>query len=251
MKSKIYKIILIIVVLSSNIFADLEKELFQQAIDFYKNADYYSAEQKLLELNSILNQKGEISSEILYNLGNCYFRQNKLGLARYYFELSKIVSPYNKDIEYNLRYIKSILNIGTEEGIFEYLLSFIHLKHLLLLTFIFNVLFFGSLIATNFVNLNIINWLKRIGFILFVIFGILSIAKYNYLNKPKCIIVETTQIFSAPEENINTKSVTVNEGKKAIILSKKDNFYAIYLVEDKVQGWIKADKIKILTLRNI
>ncbi len=246
MNSKIYKIILTLTVLYSCVFASTEKNLFQQAIEFYKNADYYSAEKKFIELETLLRQQGKISVEVYYNLGNCYFRQNKLGWARYYYELAKYVYPYNRDINFNLNYVKKILKIDNEENIIEYLLDFIHIKHLLLLTFIFNMLFFSSLILSNFLNTNITRWVKRVVGLFFIILVIFSVIKYSYYKQQKCIVVETTQILSAPEEELNVKSVVINEGKKAIILSKKDNYYAIYLLEDKVQGWIREDKVRIV-----
>jgi len=40
----------------------------------------------------------------------------------------------------------------------------------------------------------------------------------------------------------------VNEGKKVIVLSEKENFYAVYLPADNLKGWIKKDYVKLIKI---
>jgi hypothetical protein len=87
---------------------------------------------------------------------------------------------------------------------------------------------------------------KRISFVFLVCFLIVSIIKLNIELKKTGIVLESTSLLSAPEENPFTKSVAINEAKKVVILSEKGDYYAVYLLQDKIQGWIKKDKIGLL-----
>jgi len=222
--------------------------LLNEGIELYKNGKFSEARDKFLSLHNELLEKKLVSSEVLYNIGNCYFRENKLGLARYYYELAKLVNFHDKDINYNIKFIKKITGNEAEESFIEQILNFISFKETLILLFIFNILFFGSLIFENFVEINILKWIKRISILFLLIFLVLSIYKYNYENQIKGIVLEQTDLLSAPEESSLNKSVSINEAKKVIILSEKDNFYAVHILQDKIQGWIRKHKVGILKL---
>ena len=221
--------------------------LLNEGFELYKNGKFSEARDKFLSLHNELLEKKLVSSEVLYNIGNCYFRENKLGLARYYYELAKLANFHDKDINYNIKFIKKITGNEAEESFIEQILNFISFKETLILLFIFNILFFGSLIFENFVKMNILK-IKRISILFLLIFLVLSIIKYNYENQIKGIVLEQTDLLSAPEESSLNKSVSINEAKKVIILSEKDNFYAVHILQDKIQGWIKKHKVGILKL---
>jgi hypothetical protein len=229
----------------------LSSNLLNEGIELYKSGKFSEARDKFLSLHNELLEKKLVSSEVLYNIGNCYFRENKLGLARYYYELAKLANFHDSDINYNIKFIKKITKNDAEESFIEQILNFISFKETLILLFIFNILFFCSLIFENFVNfveINILKWIKRISILFLLIFLVLSIIKYNYENQIKGIVLEQTDLLSAPEESSLNKSVSINEAKKVIILSEKDNFYAVHILQDKIQGWIKKHKVGILKL---
>lgn len=255
MKYKKYRIknaIFLIFIFGSLLFSYIDDisldNLFKEAVEYYKKGDFISSEKQFLQILEILKNKQQTSFEILYNLGNCYYRQNKLGLARYYYELAKQVDYHNPDINYNLKFVKKITNNNLEENFFDSLINFMSFKELLVLLMLFNFIFFGCLIIENFVIFNSFYWIKRISLLFFIIFLILGILRYNKEIQNIGIIVETTNLLSAPEESELVKSVGLNEAKKVVILSEKDEYYAVYLLQDKVQGWIKKDKVKKLKI---
>ena len=76
---------------------------FEKANQAYTNEQYDSAAfyyEKIVE-------SGTSNSAVFYNLGNTCFRQNKIGLARYYFEKAAKLDPQDPDIVSNIRYIKA------------------------------------------------------------------------------------------------------------------------------------------------
>ena len=67
-------------------------KVFQDANLFYSKGNYSKA---LLSYESLIDQKVQ-SSEMYYNLGNTYFKSNKIGHAILYYEKAKLLAPNNK-----------------------------------------------------------------------------------------------------------------------------------------------------------
>jgi len=241
---KSIKFLIVLLLVRNFVFS--EQQLFQQGIEFYNKADFISAREKFLELNNFLSKHNKISAEVLYNIGCCYFKENRLGYARYYFELAKKSNYHDKDINYNLQYVKKLTNNLSEEGFLTQIVNLLSLKEIFIIMFLFNLMFFVSLITKIFIDLSFIRWIKRISFVLFICFLTLGILKLNVELKMTGIVLEPINLLSAPEENPFTKSVAITEAKKVVILSERGNYYAVYLLQDKVQGWIRKDKIGVL-----
>ena len=68
-----------------------EQNDFSQAIDLWKQ-----------EL-----EKGLYNDQILYNLGNAYYREGKIGYAIFYYESALKLNPTDQDIAYNLKLAKT------------------------------------------------------------------------------------------------------------------------------------------------
>jgi hypothetical protein len=241
---KSIKILICLLCIKNFVFS--QPVLFQQGIEFYNKTNFVSAREKFLELNEILAKENKVSSEVLYNIGCCYFRENKLGYARYYFELAKKVCYHDKDINYNLQFVKKITNNNSEENFLTQIVNVLSLKEVLVILLLFNFMFFGSLTVEVFIKPSFLRWVKRISFVFLVCFLIVSIIKLNTELKKTGIVLESTSLLSAPEENPFTKSVALNEAKKVVILSEKGDYYAVYLLQDKIQGWVRKDKIGLL-----
>lgn len=72
--------------------------LWDRANNHYVNADYKKA---IVLYDSILTE-GYASSKLYYNLGNAHFKNNNIGKAVLNYNKALRLSPYDKDIEYNL-----------------------------------------------------------------------------------------------------------------------------------------------------
>lgn len=251
MKQKKCKIIQILLILIFNYaFSNTKTTLFQEAINKYKNGDFINSLNDFLFIHNELIKNKTISAEVLYNIGNCYFKLNKLGFARYYYEVAKNIDYYNKNIKYNINLVKKLTGNRLEENLIEQFTDLLSLKDWLILFFVFNLLFFSSIIVSKFYISKLINWLKRISVFLFIITFILTAMKYQNDTKTTGIIIESTNLSSSPSESLQSKTIQINEAKKVIILAEKDDYYAVYLKQDKIQGWIKKDKIKIISYEN-
>src|SRR4029078_8919516 len=74
-------------------------DLFTKANDYYVNRDYNNA---LKTYQQALDQ-GNPSAEILFNMGNCYFKTGHLGQSILHYERAARISPDDEDILYNLK----------------------------------------------------------------------------------------------------------------------------------------------------
>lgn len=98
------KKIFLIIVLFLNILSvsAVEKAeatmMWQQANEAYTKGNYVEA----LAIYNRLEKEVGISASLYYNIGNCYFKENRLGKAIIYFNRAQRLDPSNEDISHNL-----------------------------------------------------------------------------------------------------------------------------------------------------
>jgi tetratricopeptide (TPR) repeat protein len=85
--------------------------LFLQANQDYKNGRFDEAASGYEKLVGL----GAGTGDILYNIGNCNLRQNRLGEAVLYYERAKILMPRDPDLDFNLRFAEDKRLDHTEE----------------------------------------------------------------------------------------------------------------------------------------
>ena len=99
MKQLIY-----IFLLFSSLFVSAQnaEELFKNANKLYTEQNYDAA----IELYESIEAKGMESSELYFNLGNCYYKLNKIAPSIYNYEKALKIDPTNEDALNNLSYAK-------------------------------------------------------------------------------------------------------------------------------------------------
>src|SRR6478735_3169028 len=113
------KNILYILLLTTQVF--YAKGEFDKANELYRK-DQFEAAAKGYE--SILKEKVH-SAELYYNLGNCYYKMNKVAPAIYNYEKALLMNPDDKAILNNLKFaqkmqideIKEVPTVGFEKKI--------------------------------------------------------------------------------------------------------------------------------------
>ena len=237
-----------VTVLSINLSAQTQEELMQRANKYYQNNQF---EQSIESYKEILSHEYE-SGALYYNLGNAYFKTNKLGYAIYCYEKGLKLNPNDEDLLYNLR----ISNSRTVDKIAE-------------LPKLFIISWWEGIVT----SLSISSW-SVLTLIIFWIF-LLSIAGYLFIRKiqvqrasffigsfslASLIIVAVmlyarigreastnfgilqTQIYSVkvtPDSKSNDAFV-IHEGIKFVIEDNVNDWAKIRLADGKV-GWIQKD----------
>lgn len=73
-------------------------KLWLTASGNYTNGDYTAA----LEVYHQIERESGISASLYYNIGNCYFKENRLAKAILYYNKAHRLDPSNEDVKHNL-----------------------------------------------------------------------------------------------------------------------------------------------------
>jgi tetratricopeptide (TPR) repeat protein len=235
------------------VFGQDNATAFEAANKAYNDANYSEAIQ---QYNAIL-ETGKHSTAIYYNLGNAYYKSNKIGPSIYYFEKALQLSPKDADILNNLAFAKN-MTIDAIEPLPKTQLS----KFVGNITGTFNynqwawiAVIFGFICVISFLLYQFAyQTLKKrlyflISFIAFLfILGTVAIAyqQYGKAQKDRPAIVFATETAVKAEPNLRSDEVFVlHEGTKVQILDAVDNWKKIQLIDGKI-GWIIAEDVNEL-----
>ena len=232
-------------------FSQGSEELFDKANDFYSKANY----SKAIEIyQSILNKNIE-SSELYFNLGNAYYKTNKIGLAILNYEKAKKISPADEDIETNL----TLANLKTEDKIDPQPRLFIYdwidgitnaaseksWSILCIGALIVSLVWFAFYLLSTSVNF------KKVFFYLGSVFMLITLCFYFFANhryhqvvdsEYAVIISPTTTINSSPTEK-STKLFILHEGTKVAVIDEENDWIEIKLANGNV-GWVDKEDVE-------
>lgn len=246
------KIVLIAFILFTSIgFSQTAEELFSNANELYQQEKYEAA----IEQYELIEELQLQSDELFFNLGNSYYKLNKVAPAIYYFEKSLKLNPSNADAKTNLEFANRMTIDAIEElpkTIFQdfseaiiYKLQYeTWAKMAVIFSFFGAIIFllyhfsFSSRKKLLYFNVSIL------GGFLFVVSLAFAFKAYDYqANRIEAIIFkQTTEIKNAPTLNSDTV-FKLHEGTKVIVLDEIDDWKKIKLADGKI-GWLIADYMK-------
>ena len=247
------KILYIILAINLNVSEaePIEEQLFTEANNYMINQKYDKA---ILSYEKILDM-GIQSSELFYNLGNAFYRNNDIGLSIWAYSSSLKSKPRFKDAAKNLiiaqSQTKDKFELPKNNFIFEK-----YIKFRSALTFNEFILI-GSLIFLTFSVLSLLikleffkkkqifNKNKAILYI-YIIIIIMSIDRYytDRINKG-VIIKKSVEAYSGPNYGQNKIIFRINEGVIFKTSNKKNDWYEIILI-DGSKCWIKNNSMRII-----
>ncbi|GER58527.1 BatE protein [Patiriisocius marinus] len=227
--------------------------LFEKGKEQYKTEQYADA---IVSWKKILDA-GEHSEAVYFNLGNAYYKLNKIGPSIYYYEKALQLDPDDKDVLTNLAFAEnaridaieplpktifskwyaSIANLFTFDGWAKLAILFIFLFVISFLLY-----YFGT-----------IERRKRSFFIasmmsVFLFCGALTLAYLTSADVekdvPAIIFTESVEIKSAPKMNSATAFI-LHEGTKVQVEALDGDWLKIVIADGK-DGWIPATDLKKL-----
>jgi len=225
----------------------------EQANAAYAEKDFLLAAQ-LYE--TALSDEGT-SAAVYYNLGNAYYRLNKIAPAILNYERALLLEPGNRDIRFNLEIVR-LKTVDKIEPVGEFFLtemfnavqngwntdqwSYIAVVCFLLLIACLFLFFFSRKIS-----------LKKTGFysglILVAICLVANVFAYNQKKKlthrtTAIIFSATTTIKSVPD-NSGTDLFILHEGTKVKISNQLGEWNKIETADGNV-GWIRSREIEVI-----
>lgn len=228
--------------------------LFVSANELYRNGAFEEAIKKYKKIES----QDTVSSELYLNLGNAYYKLNKVGPSIFYYEKALKLAPLNVDVKNNMIFAKRLALDNIEE-VPKTVFQRINKNYLQKLSYndwaiVVVVLSFSSAIFFLLFYFGYSSTRKRIYFttsgisLLLLIFSIfVTYNQYSQTTKniEAIVFVKKTAVRNAP--TFNSEEVFIlHEGTKVMVLDAVDNWKKIKLIDGK-QGWMIADEIKLLT----
>lgn len=232
-------------------FSQSVDELFNKANDLYKDGNY----EKAISLYEKIDSTDQFSDDLYFNLGNSYYKLNRVAPSIYNFERALKLNPLNEDAQINLEYAnklaldavevlpKSIFQKFSDAVIYKltyttWAISAISFSFLGALFFLLYHFSYASSRKLLYFNSSILST------IILVVCLVFAFKAYdNSENRIEAIIFErVVDIKNAP----TLKSDTVfelHEGTKVEVLDAIDNWKKIKLADGKI-GWVIADYIK-------
>jgi tetratricopeptide (TPR) repeat protein len=227
--------------------------LLQKGNSFYQNKDY---ENSINEYEKLVND-GYEGASLYYNLGNAYYRTNRLGYAILYYEKALKISPNDEDIQHNLALAnsKTIDRIETLPKFFvfqwwEGLLAFFNLSGWTYTAFFFYLLL---IICAFFYFFHRNRKVQKISFysglaasLLMIFSAALLIIKLNReLSVKNAVIIEPEASVKVQPDSESPDAFIIHEGLKVRLEDNVQNWAKIRLLDGKV-GWIEKENLKLI-----
>lgn len=246
-------IILILFFISTVVLAQKANELFITANTLYKDGKYQEAVKLYEEIETSKN----VSSELYYNLGNAYYKLNKVAPCIYNYEKALILNPLNEDAKNNLLIAKRLTLDRIEElpeSIFQKINKNILQKItynswaiiVIALSFLAAVLYLFFYFSDTPNKKRLFFTTSILSFLLLIVSLFITFSQHNQANNTIEAIVfsEEVEVKNEPINDSN-ELFTLHEGTKVKVLDTVDDWSKIKLVDGKT-GWLISKEIKLL-----
>ncbi len=227
--------------------------LFNEATEAYNKGDYEKAIENYLQIQ----KNGKHSVSLYYNLGNAYYKLNKVAPSIYYYEKALLLKPNDPQIKNNLAYSQNMALDAIEElpetgisKIYRQVTTFLSFDQWAYAAVAFMVLFVLAYIAFYYLKYAT---QKRIAFITSIAsLGVVALTiTFAYLqyrdfkaDQPAIVFAEEVSVRSEPN-NRNAEIFKLHEGAKVYVLEELNDWNEIRLTDGKT-GWITKESIKLL-----
>lgn len=231
----------------------LSNEMLVKAEKAYDSKNYKLA----IETYEKLIKEGYTSYQLYFNLGNCYYRNNTIGKAIYYYELAREMDPDDEDVRINLGIAssKTIDKIDAKENFF---ISAVKTNVLSSLTTsawawlsvfcitVSAVLFFVFISSSSLIIKRLAFLLSAVLLVSFFITYLLgySALKDRYENKFAIVLTPEIRILNEPTAAGKPK-FNLHEGTKIRVIENNGDWLLIKL-DNGNEGWVKIADVGII-----
>jgi len=227
--------------------------LFEEGNTAYNNGDFFKA----VTLYEQILLTGKHSASLYFNLGNAYYRLNKVAESIYNYEKARQLDPENEDFKVNSAFAQN-MTIDAIEPLPESQLSQVQnslyalasasiwSKIVVLFVWLFAI-FFSIYLLNKTIKL------KRLFFVLSLFSLVLFLSSFTikfFANaeqeNKKYAIIFSNEINIWSEPNLRAEiQFTLHEGTKVELLDSLDEWEKIRIANGS-EGWIKNASLKSL-----
>jgi tetratricopeptide (TPR) repeat protein len=243
--------VLLMCLLSAGSLAGMPDSLYYRANEKYQAGEFETA----IELYQQIIKDGYESSSVYFNLGNAYFRSNKLGKSRIYYEKALKSDPNNEDAITNLKYIEVLL-VDKFDDIPElflrkwvrsviFLMNSDHWALISMITFVISLVMFSLYLFLRRIRIRKSGFYSGISlFFIALVAYVFSWQQYKVENLPSsAVVIESlVNVKSTPRET-GTDLFVLHEGAKVWLEDIAGEWQEIKLSDGR-KGWVPSTSIE-------
>jgi len=255
MKNRLSQVIIVLLLIAIPSFANAQNaaSMFNKANKAYEEANYDSA---AILYEQIL-QSDNVAPALYYNLGNSYYRQDKIAKAILNYERALLLAPNDDEIIHNLE--KANLKVSQKvDEINPFFLNVWMQKIRDVFSVptwtIFSLIFFGTFLL--FLSLFIFSskiTLRKLSLYLSFVMILLFAASFSFgiyhkktiVNHRNAIIMAETVTAQSTPNSHGSELFTLHEGLKVKIKDVRENWVEIQLLDGKI-GWLPISTIELI-----
>jgi len=213
------------------------KALFVEGNEAYQKGDYRGA----VDAYEKMTNQGLISPALCYNLGNAYYRLNRPGPARLWFERALRLNPGDEDIRYNLSRLRSKLEEDPPGFVDQILLRF---SSVLGGVFVLNVLFFIFLTVSLFRDAEPLWWARWGTGVLLVVLSVGVVLLFPARSRREGVILTPRAEARVGPSSQEQVGFVVPEGRKVELFETINGWTAVGLPEKSLKGWVLRESVR-------
>ena len=243
------KKIIFIILLTTQVF--FAQNGFEKGNELYQKLEY---DQAITAYESVL-KTNKHSSELYFNLGNCYYKLNKAAPTIYNYEKALVLNPNDSEIRNNLKFaqkltideIKEVPKVGFAKLI-QKVTSEFHYNTWAWISVVISTAFLLFFIGYYFSQISFSKRLFFFGMFLLVFLLLISVSaalfeKSRYDNeKPAIVFAETAEMKNEPLK-LSSNIIVLHEGTKVFVQETLGDWKKVQLT-DGTEGWIEKNAIK-------
>ena len=205
-----------------------------------------------------IEESGQKSATLYYNLGNAWFKQGNYPKAILNYERSLRLDPSYSDARYNLEFTNSFVQ-DKIEPVPEFILKSVARKICYVMSSnawaaIFLVLFAAALVMGLLYMLGASVGRRRIGFYCGIVLLLFSIGALSFsvwqksdsLKSDTAIVMSpVSSVKSSPSSGSSKDLFVIHEGTKVTILDEVGSWKNISLADGR-QGWIPSSDLEVI-----
>lgn len=236
-----------------NVNAQDVEQRFTKANEFYQKGNFNQALDSYLEIEN----QGVESTELYFNIANCYYQLNKVAPTIFYYEKSLKLDPSNSDAKTNLNFAKGLL-MDKIEPLPKTFIEKLSDKYVLnksdntwawfsVLFLFFSVIFFATYLFVENPTQKVFLFVVFICFLISTIFCTifaLNVKQYSKNHKEAIIFNKEVEVKSGPSDKA-PEAFKLHEGTKVSIIEMLEDWQKIKIADGQT-GWMDKGALKMI-----
>ena len=241
-------LVYIFLFISSFLFA---QSGFEKGNVLYQKGQY---EQAIQAYESVLDSRQQ-SADLYFNLGNCYYKLNKVAPSIYNYEKALVLAPEDVDITNNLKFaqkltideVKEVPKVGFAKLLHDFT-GMYHYNTWAWISIVFGLMFLGFFIGYYFSIAAVLKRILFFGMFVWVLFLLVSLGaaiferNHFVTDRPAIVFAEVTEVKSEPQK-ASPATFILHEGTKVFVKEILGKWKKIELT-DGTEGWIESGAIR-------